>query len=54
MGNEKIIYFKFEKINLISRVNESENFFEGEKIKFYFDVNNIYIFDFETEKNLII
>lgn len=54
MGNEKIIYFKFEKINLISRVNEGENFFEGEKIKFYFDVNNIHIFDFETEKNLII
>lgn len=54
MGNEEFIHFSIEGIDIISRVEVKKN--ENTKYKkvedFYFDMDKIHIFNFETEESI--
>ena len=56
MGNEQFIHFTISNIDLISRVEVSKTFSlnYGDISSFYFNINKVHFFDFETEKNILL
>lgn len=56
MGNEEFVYFNVGNVQLSSRINfeYSTHLNYGDNEEFYFEMDKIHIFDYETEENILI
>ncbi|MDD3795108.1 MAG: sn-glycerol-3-phosphate ABC transporter ATP-binding protein UgpC [Lachnospiraceae bacterium] len=52
LGAEVMLYFDLEGIQFCARVEPENQTQVGEKLKVYFDLNRIHLFDMETEQTL--